>query len=248
MLAMQVKVSRGRYQARVTSRPEDIAAAQALRNLCFRGVAGCDSDEFDPVCRHVLVTDHETGQLVCCFRLMVLNSGCEIARSYSARYYDLGALARFDGKMVEIGRFCIHPDHRDPDILRIAWGAMTRIVDEEGIGMLFGCSSFKGTEAEAYFDAFAKLRSAHLAPHQWVPRIKAPSVFRFAERLARRKADPKRAALSMPPLLRTYLMMGGWVSDHAVIDADLGTLHVFTGLEISAIPAARARALRAVAG
>jgi putative hemolysin len=52
----------------------------------------------------------------------------------------------------------------------------------------------------------------------------------------------------MPPLLRTYLAMGGWVSDHAVVDRDLGTLHVFTGLEIAAIPPGRARALRAVAG
>jgi putative hemolysin len=50
----------------------------------------------------------------------------------------------------------------------------------------------------------------------------------------------------MPPLLRSYLAMGGWVSDHAVVDRDLGTLHVFTGLEIGAIPAARARQLRAV--
>ena len=52
----------------------------------------------------------------------------------------------------------------------------------------------------------------------------------------------------MPPLLRTYLMMGGWVSDHAVIDRQMGTLHVFTGVEIRAIPAARQRLLRALAG
>ena len=54
--------------------------------------------------------------------------------------------------------------------------------------------------------------------------------------------------LTMPPLLRTYLMMGGWVSDHAVVDTDLNTLHVFTGLEIAAVPPSRARLLRAVAG
>ncbi len=51
----------------------------------------------------------------------------------------------------------------------------------------------------------------------------------------------------MPPLLRSYLLMGGWVSDHAVVDRQMNTLHVFTGLEISAIPAARKRLLRAVA-
>jgi putative hemolysin len=109
--------------------------------------------------------------------------------------------------------------------------------------MLFGCSSFHGTEAQEYLDAFALLRARHLAPRRWLPRVKAPSVFRFGK-LSRGKPDLKRATAEMPPLLRTYLMMGGWVSDHAVIDRDLGTLHVFTGLEISAVPAGRARILR----
>ena len=58
----------------------------------------------------------------------------------------------------------------------------------------------------------------------------------------------KSGMLRMPPLLRTYLTMGGWVSDHAVVDTHMNTLHVFTGLEIAAIPPARARLLRADAG
>jgi hypothetical protein len=41
--------------------------------------------------------------------------------------------------------------------------------------------------------------------------------------------------------------MGGWVSDHAVIDAEMATLHVFTGVEITTIPPARKRLLRALA-
>jgi putative hemolysin len=52
----------------------------------------------------------------------------------------------------------------------------------------------------------------------------------------------------MPPLLRSYLAMGGWVSDHAVIDRDLGTMHVFTGLEADSVPACRLRALEAAPG
>ena len=58
----------------------------------------------------------------------------------------------------------------------------------------------------------------------------------------------QRAMRAMPPLLKTYLLMGGWVSDHAVVDRNLNTLHVFTGLEIRAIPPARARLLRLAAG
>lgn len=242
-----VTLTKGRYGARFAETPEDLAAAQALRHLCFRGRPGLDADGFDAICRHVLI-EEAGGALVCCFRLLPLNSGCDIGRSYSAQYYDLAALMSFDKPMVELGRFCMHPDWHDPDILRIAWGALTRYVDGAGIGMLFGCSSFKGTKADPYLDAFAKLRAGHLAPPRWLPRVKAPRVFRFARRLAQREPDAKRAALTMPPLLRTYLLMGGWVSDHAVVDGDLDTLHVFTGLEIGAIPAARARALRLVAG
>ena len=52
----------------------------------------------------------------------------------------------------------------------------------------------------------------------------------------------------MPPLLRSYLAMGGWVSDHAVVDPVLRTMHVFTGVEIGTIPPARQRLLRATAG
>ena len=148
--------------------------------------------------------------------------------------------------MVEMGRFCMAPEVHDPDILRVAWGAMNRYVDAHRVEMLFGCSSFAGTETAAYEDAFAMLKERHLAPSRWLPRVKAPNVFRFARRL-RSKPDAQRAMLTMPPLLRTYLMMGGWVSDHAVVDRDLNTLHVFTGLEIAAIPASRKRALRAVA-
>jgi putative hemolysin len=160
----------------------------------------------------------------------------------------LSALGEFAGKMAEMGRFCIAPGRLDPDILRVAWAAMTQFVDDNGIEMLFGCSSFHGTETETYLDAFAVLRERHLAPRRWWPRVKAPSVFCFAQRLRRHKPDLKLAMRHMPPLLRTYLMMGGWVSDHAVIDRHLNTLHVFTGVEIGAIPATRKRLLRALAG
>ncbi|WP_343082352.1 GNAT family N-acetyltransferase [Ostreiculturibacter nitratireducens] len=243
-----------RFGARFAEGAEDIARAQRLRWLAFRagngaaGRDGLDADAFDPLCRHVLIEETRSGALVACFRLLPLARGAEIGRSYAAQYYDLSGLLDFDGPMAEMGRFCLHPDWHDPDILRVAWAATTRFVDEEGIEMLFGCSSFAGTEAEVYVDAFAMLKERHLGPRRWLPRVKAPDVVRFARNLSGRRPDLKRALKAMPPLLRTYLTMGGWVSDHAVVDTEMATLHVFTGLEIRAVPSGRARALRAIAG
>jgi putative hemolysin len=246
MTTQSILLSKGRYVARLALSDADLRAAQDLRSLCFR-TSTLDQDAFDSDCAHVLIEDQASQTLVCCFRMMVLEGGRDVARSYSAQFYDLQALNSFAGRMVEMGRFCIHPDWTDPDILRVAWGAMTAFVDENQVEMLFGCSSFAGTDTEQYLDAFAMLKHRHLAPKRWLPRVKAPHVFRFAARL-RRKPDAKKAMLRMPPLLRTYLMMGGWVSDHAVVDNHMNTLHVFTGLEIGAIPPARKRLLRTVAG
>ncbi|WP_224817039.1 GNAT family N-acetyltransferase [Hasllibacter sp. MH4015] len=242
-----LSLRRGRYASRIAETEADFAAAQTLRARVFPTDAARKADPFDDHCIHVLVEDTQTGTLVCCFRLLHLFSGREIERSYSAQFYDLSALQTFNGPMVELGRFCVDPDTADADILRVAWGAMTAYVDGQGVEMLFGCSSFAGTEPSAYADAFAMLRDKHLAPDRWLPCVRAPKVFAFAKRLDMR-ADPKHAQAQMPPLLRTYLVMGGWVSDHAVIDREMGTLHVFTGLEIRAVPPGRARLLRAMAG
>ncbi len=243
-------MNKGRYHARLAKTQADIHAAQTLRHLCFRGAdagKGADADEFDGICDHVLIEEARSGRLVCTFRFLPLSDGGEIGRSYAAQFYELSALEAFSGPMVEMGRFCIHPEFSDPDILRVAWAAMTRFVDDNRIEMLFGCSSFHGTDEQEYLDSFAMLKERHLAPRRWLPRVKAPLVFNFAQML-RRKPDAKKAMLRMPPLLRTYLLMGGWVSDHAVVDRHMNTLHVFTGLEINAIPPARKRLLRGVAG
>lgn len=217
-------------------------AAQTLRALCFRGGAS-DRDGLDPLCRHFVVACD--GTAVAAFRLLILTGMVDIAASYSARFYDLTRLAARSGAALELGRFCLHPDWHDPDILRLAWAGLTRIVDAAGVGLLFGCSSFQGTDPAPHLDAFAHLARHHLAPPDRAPQRKGEAVD-YPALTAAHPAPPK-APVSLPPLLRTYLTMGGWVSDHAVIDRDLHTLHVFTGVEIARIPPARARLLRSLA-
>ncbi len=233
-----------RYAARAAITAADVAAALALRRRCFTPIAGQDGDAFDARTTHMLIEDRASGALVCCFRLLLLR-GADLTQSYAAQYYDLSALQDYDGMLMELGRFCIDPNRRDPDILRVAWGAMTNFVDANDVRLLFGCSSFAGVDPARHLDAFAMLRARHLAPPRWRPGIRAPEICRFGARL-RRKPDAKKAMIAMPPLLRTYLMMGGWVSDHAVVDHQMNTLHVFTGLEIDAIPESRKRLLRAL--
>ncbi|WP_298835561.1 GNAT family N-acetyltransferase [uncultured Roseobacter sp.] len=232
------------FTARRARSAEEVAAALRLRASSFGHAGEHTGDAWDADAAHILIEDSRSGALVCCFRMRDFTAA-DIEQSYSARFYGLEAFKDFEGLMVEVGRFCVAPGCSDPDILRLAWSVITQHVDDRDARLLFGCSSFQGTEPDAYLDTFAMLRARYLAPRRWLPRIRAPEVFRYAARL-RRTPDPVKALRSMPPLLRSYLMMGGWVSDHAVIDRQMNTLHVFTGIEISAIPATRKRLLRAL--
>ena len=220
--------------ARLAQGRADRAQALALRRQVFRGGLATDEDGFDARCQHLLVL--EGVELVACARVLVLPAGT-ITASYSAQFYDLTPLRGFPGPVMELGRFCLRPGPDDPDILRMAWAALTHMVDAAGVTLLFGCSSFPGIDPAPHQAALAQL-VRHTAPALWQPGAGS------AERVAFPATTPSMAA--MPPLLRSYLQLGAWVSDHAVIDRDLNTLHVFTGLEIAKVPAARARALRAL--
>ncbi|WP_121633757.1 GNAT family N-acetyltransferase [Tropicibacter alexandrii] len=236
-----ILLQKGCYTARTAACEADLVAWQALRATCF-GTDQPDTDRFDALCEHVLIED-EGGALVGGFRMMKVQHGAAIDQSYSAQFYDLSALRDFAGPMLELGRFCMRPDRPDPDILRLAWGALTRMVDRDGIALLFGCSSFPGADPARHAEALCHLAAHHLAPDRWRPREKAAEIMRFADLPDRRMQKPP----VQPPLLRTYLAMGGWVSDHAVIDRALDTVHVFTGVEIGAIPPMRKKLLRALA-
>ena len=230
----------GRYRARFASSEIDVSAAQSLRYKCFNlsNKVKLDVDEFDIPCRHVLVENLESEKLICCYRIMIFDNGKEISNSYSSQFYDLKAIESFPDPMIEVGRFCVQPEINDPSVILTAWAALAQIVDQNQTQLLFGCSSFEGVEKEKYLDSFALLRDRYIAPDHWRPKIKAAQVFCYSKDLID-KVDKKKALLNMPPLLKTYLSMGAWVSDHAVVDLKMKTLHLFTGMEISKIPKSR---------
>ena len=236
---MTVSFPGTRYDVRLAQGPTDRVACESLRHQCFFGGPGRDHDPFDAQCYHLMVSDMQG--LVATCRILPLRSGREIGQSYAAARYDLSRLAGYPHPMMELGRFCVSPRAKDGDVMRMVWGALAQIVDQNHIGMLFGCLSFAGVDPVPYAAGFALLAERYLAAPALRPEMNAPEVVPLA------RGSTVGGVGQLPPLLRTYLSMGGWVSDHAVIDRELATLHVFTGVEIANIPPRRAAALRAVA-
>ncbi|MCU0905524.1 MAG: GNAT family N-acetyltransferase [Tabrizicola sp.] len=235
---------KGVLTARLAEGPADLARVMGFRAAAFPRTAGAEEDAQDALSAHLVVEGE--GRLLAYFRVMLFGWGAGLAQGYAAQFYDVAPLSGYARPIAEMGRFCLAPGGVHPDVLRLAWGAMTRLVDEGQAGLMVGCSSFRGAGWERHRAGLALLAAEFVGPGEHLPGRKAAEVVELA--LAGPVTDRRAALAALPPLLRTYLGMGGWVSDHAVVDRELDTLHVFTCVEVDRVPAARAARLRALAG
>jgi len=231
---MTTKRPIGALLCRFATGKADLLACQALRHQAFFGTDGCDADRFDPLCKHLMI--ERDGALVCTLRLRVFGAGEALTESYTGRFYDL---SHMQGPAIELGRFCLRDRGGQADVMRLALSEITRLVDETKADFLFGCTSFSGNDPALYSEAFACLAAHYQGPADRIPVARDAAIA-----LPHAPFDLLVALRQMPKLLRSYLGMHGWVGDAVVIDARLQTMHVFTRLDVGAVPEARAMALR----
>ncbi len=237
----------GSLQVGLAQTPEDFRAVQSLRSARFRGSDMLsDMDRFDPLCLHLLLRSAGTGCVIATARTRLLRGTAELQASYTAQFYDLSPLSAAMQPCLEIGRICIDRAHvQDPDTMRAILAGISRLALDSGAQMLLGCASFPGADAARHKSALAYLSARHIGPEGQGPARRAE---RDCVALAPQMVgDHAQGLRGVPKLLRLYLSLGGWVSDHAVLDHDLDTVHVFAAVEIARIPARRKRALQALA-
>lgn len=224
--------------------PAEMPAVLALRQRSFRRAPGVsDSDSFDTGALHLFLGREDMAAPLATLRLRLHRDRASLLGGYAAQAYDLSGLAGQGGVALELGRLCTEPGSAEGDPLRLIWAGVARLALRAGAARLIGCTSFHTTDPGPLTPALALLAARHLGPDGLRPGIKADETWPLPSPTA---ADPAAAAL-LPPLLRAYLAMGGWVSDHLVIDRDLGTCHVFTCVEIDRMPEARRRILEKMA-
>jgi putative hemolysin len=225
-----------RYTVTLATDEADVRAAQRLRHDVFAGEMGAllntpqpglDIDAFDAYCDHLLVRDTETGQVVGTYRLLPPERAAIAGRLYSESEFDLGPLAGIRSGLVEVGRSCVHPDHRDGAVIGLIWAGIARYMIDGGHEWLAGCCSVPladgGTLAAGTWD---RVQAKHLAPEEFRVRPLLPW---SAEGVAR----PARTEL--PPLLRGYLRLGAWVCGEPAHDADFGVADMYVLLPMSRV-------------
>ena len=195
--------------------------------------AGHDIDLFDPYCEHLLVRldtgTNEPGQVIGTYRVLTPESAKRIGGLYSETEFDLTRLRPLRGKMVELGRSCVHPDHRHGGAIMALWGALAEFMVRNDLDTMIGCASISMRDGgHVAASLWEQLRQTHLAPIdlQVRPRLPLP-----VEELDRHlNVEP-------PALIKGYLRVGAKVLGAPAWDPDFNTADLPMLMRIADLPA-----------
>jgi putative hemolysin len=230
----------GTFGARLAVGESDIEAAQALRYRVFYDEMKArpdaeterlrrDVDPFDAVCDHLLVFDTERGEgpdsIIATYRLLRRSMVPADGRFYTAGEYDIAPLLDYPGEILELGRSCVDAAYRGRPTMQLLWGAIAQYVAHHEISLMFGCASLHGVDPEALALPLSYLHHFHRAPNDLCPRA-LPELYVGMNYLAADAIDQKAGLVALPPLVKGYLRLGGFVGDGAVVDHQFNTTDV----------------------
>ena len=228
------------YRTRLATTAEDIQAAQRLRFEVFNvelqeGLSESwrtqlDSDRFDATCDHLIIEHIATGKIVGTYRLQTGDMAAAANGYYSEQEFDFAPFERVRSEVVELGRACVHQDHRRGNVLDLLWRGIATYTRERKARFLLGCSSLTSQDPALGHAMYARLAPEYLAPESFrtspLPACALPD------------AEPLAVCPKPPRLLRTYLTVGAKICGRPALDRDFGTIDFLTLIDLTALPAA----------
>ncbi len=238
------------FDVRLALSEDDILGAQRLRYNVFVEELGAggdlvdharrlERDELDPHFDHLLLIDRcqdpaSHDHVIGVYRLLPCERAQALGRFYCDSEYDLSPLRHSGRKLVELGRSCVHRDHRRGAAMLHLWNGLADYVLSRGIEIMFGVASFPGIDIDRHAMALSYLHHFHLAPPAL--RVRAlPQHFQPMDLIAPEAIDRQAALAAIPPLIRAYLRLGGFVGEGAFIDRTFNTTDVCLIMDTSAM-------------
>lgn len=233
------------YSVRLARNSEDLHSAQALRFLVFNlelqeGLESSyltlrDEDAYDGGCDHLLV--ESAGEVVGTYRMQTGAKAAEHIGFYSAQEFDLSPFEPIRSQVLELGRACVHSEHRNLQVLSLLWRGIADYARERGCRYLLGCSSLTSQDAEEGLALYQMLSQKHHAPEMFrtvpLPGWDCPEPLH--------PSDPAPVPRA-PKLLTAYLSLGAKICAPPAMDREFKTIDFLTLLDLENLPS-RAAAL-----
>lgn len=218
-LATTKSLSGPQYTVSLADSPQDLEQCFRLRYQVFAQELGAtihaavpdmDTDGFDQYCQHLAVK--HMGQVIATTRLLTGAAAARAGMFYSESEFQMSSLLSLPGNFLEIGRTCIHKEHRTGAALNALWQGVAQVMVSENIDYLIGCASIPASDGGRYaLSVMNHLRLHHLSPE---------SLRVHPHRRLSAGHLPGSVEVVLPRLLKTYLFCGALVCGEPYWDTD----------------------------
>ncbi len=248
----------GPLEVRLARTAREVRQAQRLRYEVFyeemsaipdagTRLARRDVDAFDTICDHILVLDHDAGKVVLgrrkpkvvgTYRLLRQEMAMRHGGFYTQSEFDVARIieAHPTTRFLELGRSCVLKPYRNKRTVELLWHGVWTYILRNKIDAMFGCASLEGTDPDALALPLSFLHHNAMAPEEWRARA-LEGRYVDMNRMPKEDISLKAAFQALPPMVKGYLRLGGFVGDGAVVDHQFGTTDVLVILPVSALSA-----------
>ena len=241
---LPILIERTGHIIKTADSTEELEAVLRLRHLVFleellhrKKRSGKDKDRFDKTCDHLMIIEKTTGLLIGTYRLQ---SSLHTKKFYSATEFRMKSIQKLPGNKLELGRACVHPEHRTGLTIALLWEGIRAYVTASQTDYLFGCSSIKTMNKEEIREIYHYLSSqGHMLDlHKLRPRTKF-RVPGFKRQLKRNPSHKLSLELNhrelIPSLLFSYLKAGAKVCGAPALDKSFKCIDFLTLLSADEI-------------
>ncbi len=225
---------------RLAQTPEEIKAAQRLRYKIFYqefNVAAPpeveseerDFDEYDVYADHLVVIDESilnpSDQIVGTYRLFRRANMPDNLSFFSAHEFDIDALIKNGGKVLELGRSCVLPEYRTKYVMQRLWQGIAEYLSIHQIDLMFGCASFHEKDPYQIINELSYLHHFHRPPENLHVTAKLDGEKNIPLK-AKEELDARRIFAGLPALIKGYLRLGAYIGEGYYIDKNLDHIDV----------------------
>lgn len=226
------------YNISIAQSGEEVEAALKLRfnvfsrelDRNFKFGEGIDRDDYDAQCHHLIVKENSTGNVIGTYRLQSREKAEEGIGFYTSKRFQLGALSEdVLDHAVEVGRACIHEDHRNGRVLFLLWKGLAGYLEYYNKRYLFGYSALKTTNPNIALNTYQYLLEKDLVSQNYRVPVREGYVC---------EPDPEQSgegAIDIPPLFKNYLDVGTRICSLPAHDKELNLLHFMILLDVENI-------------
>lgn len=220
-----------RFSVGLAETSQDIKAALRLRYEVFvkemgaqenPATPGIETDRFDPFCQHLVVRDNETSSIVGCNRILTDTAARRAGGYCSAGEFKITRILGLRGRIMEVGRTCVHQDYRNGTVIGLLWAGLERFMLTHRVDYLMGCASIplsRGIEQIAAI--YQQLAAKYFAPPELhvFPRVGLAGIHDCI-------IDPA-SQVEIPPLIKGYMRLGAKLCSDPAWDPEFNTADLF---------------------